>query len=164
MKERLFLVLFWALVLHVIVSAAIILDLPFLSENRLAKVYKTHLLPGPFFTDSRIADTYSLSVSWKANGEWSSSISPAKEYFNRYHLTLNPTDLYISRLNRTLQLTLPDSSGTDIRRSKEFILLKRLLNDHYIPKEADSVRVWIVRKRAENLVLTRDSVCIEILQ
>ncbi len=162
MKKRLISILFWALVLHLIVSVAFILDPPFLNSTWISKIYKTYLLPGPFFTDSRIIDNYSLSISWKMNGSWMPPITPAKEDFNRYHTSLNPSDLYRSRIDRTVysKLTLPDSSITDIKNRKEFQQLKQYLFDHHVPREADSVQMWIINKQAENFMLRTDSVCV----
>lgn len=156
--------MFWALALHLIVSAAFVFDLPFLSGTRLSTLYKTYLLPGPFFTDSRIIDNYSLSLSWKINDTWMPPVNPAKENFNRYHASLNVSDLYRSRLTRTLYLALalPDSSVTDIKSRKEFQPLKQFLYDRYVPGEADSVRMWIINKKAENFIVRADSVYVTI--
>jgi hypothetical protein len=160
MKDRLILVLFWILVLHLIVSAIVIVVPPLWSGTRLPGFYRIYVLPGPFFTDTRIIDNYSFSLSWQINGRWSSQISPAKEYFNRYHSSLNPSDLYRSRLGRELRLTFPDSTETDIKSKKEFLLLKQFLYDKYIPIEADSVRMWIVNNRAKNFGIRKDSIYI----
>lgn len=162
MKERLILALFWVLILHLIVSVTFILDPPFLKATRLSRVYKTYLLPGPFFTASRIVDNYSLTISWKLNGTWMPPFNSSEEDFNRYHSSLNPSNLYRSRINRTLylMLTLPDSSTSDIKSRKEFHQLKQFLYDHLVPKEADSVRMWIINKQAENFMLKADSVSV----
>lgn len=162
MKSKLINVLLFGLVAHLIVSVFFILEPPRPGISRLSRVYKTYFLPGPFFTDSRIFDNYSLCLSWKVNGMWSSPINPAKEDFNRYHTSLNPSNLYRSRISQMLylQLTLPNSSVTDIKNRKEFPRLKQFLNDHYIPSEADSVRMWIINKKAKNFMVKTDSVFI----
>lgn len=160
MKKELMTVLFWALVLHVSLSIAFIFNLPYFQGTRLSGIYKTRLSPGPFFTDSRIVDNYSYSLSWKIDDAWSSAINPVKEDFNTYHTTLNPADLYRSRLSHSMQLTLPDSSKNDIKDRKEFLPLKQFLFDHYIPKERDSVRMWIINTRAKNFRKSKDSVIV----
>lgn len=159
MKTKFSNVLFFVLVAHIGVSVIFILDPPIFRLTRLSRVYKTHFLPGPFFTDSRIVDNYSLSISWKVNGNWTPTIDPAKENFNRYHKSLNPSDLYRCRISRTLYLRLAirDSSVYDIKNRKEFFPIKQFLNDHYVPGEADSVRVWIINKKAENFALETNS-------
>jgi hypothetical protein len=161
-KAKFINVLFFVLVVHLIVSLLFIVESPVFGITRFSRVYKTHFLPGPFFTASRIIDNYSLAISWMINGTWSPVINPAKEDFNRYHKTLNPSDLYRSRISRTLylRLTLPDSSVTDIENRKEFTPLKEFLYDHYVPMEADSVRIWIINKQVENFRIKADSVYI----
>lgn len=162
MKDKLIVALFWSLALHLIVSAIFIFGAPLFKGTRLARVYKTYLLPGPFFTASRIVNNYSLSLSWKVNGTWSPTINPAKEAFNQYHASLNPTDLYRSRIARTLylRLTLSDASATDIKNRKAFAPLKQFLCDHYVPREADSVRMWFINKKAEHVALKKDSILV----
>lgn len=157
MKGWLTNVLFIALIVHVIISFFIILDLPFLRNFRPLTIYRTYLLPGPFFNDSKIIDNHSLCVSWKVNGKWSEVIDPAEEKFNRYHSTLNPTDLYRTRMSRGVQLISSDSSEVD-SNSKEFATLKQFLSDYYISKEADSVRIWLINKRVKNFGIRKDSV------
>jgi len=149
---------------HLGVSFVFILDPPFLNSTGLSKIYKTYLLPGPFFTDTRIVDNYSLSLSWKVNGTWMLPINPARDDFNRYHASLNPTDLYRSRLNRTLYLRLAhrDSSITYIKSQQEFRQLTQYLYNHYVPIDADSVLMWIANKRAANFRIKKDSLFIEI--
>lgn len=153
-------VLFYVLVAHLVVSFFFIVDAPFFRIPRLSGFYRTYLLPGPFFTDSRIIDNYSFSVSWNTSGRWSSAINPVREDFSQYHSNLNPSALYRSRLGREVRLTFPDSAETDIKNKKEFLLLKRFLYDKYIPREADSVRIWIVNNQAKNFGIRKDSVYI----
>lgn len=161
MKQRVTSILFLVLVVHIAVSLMFILDPPFLNSTRLSRIYKTYLLPGPFFTDARIVDNYSLFISWKMNGKWIPPINPARDNFNHYHSTLNPTELYRSRMDRTfyLRLSFRDSSKMDIKNRKEFYQLTQYLYDRYIPTEADSVRILIINKQAKNFNLnTTDSV------
>jgi hypothetical protein len=155
-------VLFFVLIAHIGVSVFFILDLPFSRLTPLSRVYNTHFLPGPFFTDSRIIDNYSLSLSWKINGKWSSAFDPAMDDFNQYHASLNSSDLYRSRISRTLylRLALLDSSETDIKNRREFIPLRQFLDDYYVPAEADSVRMWIINKQAKNYLVRIDSVSV----
>jgi hypothetical protein len=159
------LILFWALVLHLIVSVVLILNLPPLRATRLSRVYKTYLLPGPFFTNSRIVNNYSLSISWKVKGKWMPPINPTNKDFNLYHTNLNPSHFYRSRMNRRLlylKVTQSDSSSTDIKNTKEFHKLQQYLFDHYVPEETDSIRMLIIHKQTEHFMLRTDSVSILI--
>lgn len=160
MKERLVSVLFWGLVLHLVVASIFIFVPPLFRNSRLPGFYRTHVLPGPFFTDSRIVNNYSISLSWNIGGRWSSAINPNKEDFSQYSSSLNPSDLYRCRLGRKLRLTFPDSTKTDIKNEKKFLLLKQFLYDKYVPTEADSVRIWIVNNRAKNFEIKKDSMYI----
>lgn len=161
-KARFSTLLFFLLIVHLAISFVFIFNPPFLSSTTLSKIYKTYLLPGPFFTDARIIDNYSLWLSWRVNGTWVPPINPARADFNLYHSSLNPTTLYKSRLNRTfyLRLALRDSSITYVRSQKEFHQFTQYLNDHYVQREADSVRMWIVNKQAAGFALKSDSVFI----
>jgi len=161
-KERLTLVLFWALVLHVLIAVTFIIEPPFLRGNRLAIVYKKYLLPGPFFKDSQIIDNHSLILSWKINGAWGVPINVSNEDFARYHARLNPSDLYRGRLSYMLLLKLAkaDSSVSSFKNKRGFNQLKQFLYDHYVPDEADSVSVRIINNQAENFMVRTDSVYI----
>lgn len=160
-------ILFIALALHVLVSLTVILDPPFLSSTKLTSIYKTYLLPGPFFTESRIVDNYILYLSWKINGEWSQSISPAVDNFNRYYTDFNPTSLYQSRLDRAVYLNAvldKDISKNQIENKKEFRQLQHYLRSRYVPKHADSIRLIIINKRATNFTVNIDSVYVTSTQ
>ena len=156
-KEKLTTVLFFALIIHLVISFFVVLNLPFYKHSRLAIFYKIYLLPGPFFTDSKIVDNRSLYVSWKTNDTWSVPINPAKENFNQYHRTLNPSTLYKSRLCQTIRQMLPDSAESKINEEKEFLPVKQFLYDEYIAKEADTVRLSIVNKQVKNFKVRKDS-------
>ena len=160
MKERLPSTLFIALALHLLLSLAFILGSGFLSKTRVSRIYRTYLLPGPFFDADRIVDSYSLYVSWKSGGQWSGPVSPAMDNFKRYNERFNPGDIYRSRFERSLYQGLvlqPGRSAADISTGKGFQQLKRYLSDRYIPREADSVRLLITRKRAQHFMTTLDT-------
>lgn len=154
--KRLILILYWFLLAHVIVSVTFILDPPFLASTEVARIYKTYLLPGPFFAQARIVNNYSLLLSWKANGVWSTPINHAKENFVRYTTTFDPRALSRSRLDRALYLKpiLSDSTPT----GKGFNQLTRYLHDHYVPVEADSIRIVIFNEQAKDWRIRADTV------
>jgi hypothetical protein len=105
-------------------------------------------------------------VSWKVDGSWKKPINPARDDFNRYLTTYNPTTLYRSRLDRTLylRLNLRDSVLTDIITQQEFQPLMVYLYKYTIPQEADSIRVWVVNKKMEKFNTNIDSVSIEFVR
>lgn len=151
------------LILYFMTSAVFIFSTS-VFHSRVATIYRTYLLPGPFFKDSRIVNNYSITVSWKIADKWSVPVNHAAENFKQYHAGLNITDLYRSRLIRGLYgpIMQRDSSIADIRNRKEFQTFRKFLNDHYVPPEADSVRVWIITRQAQNFMEKTDSVCITI--
>jgi hypothetical protein len=159
-KERLTTALFLALAVHLALSLAVIASAGFLIKTHLSKIYRTHLLPGPFFDADRIVYSYSLYVSWKSNGRWSPPVSPAKDNFIRYNQQFNPTTIYRSRFERSLYQGLvvkPDRSGADIGRDIGFQQLTRYLSDYYGPRAMDSMRVLITRRNTTHFKTSLDT-------
>jgi len=153
-------ILLIALALHLVISFTFILDPPFLNGTKLSRIYKTFLLPGPFFRDDRIIDSYSQYLSWKIDGQWTTSLNPAANNFHQYHSTLNPTHLYRSRLDRFLTSRLfkvPDLSSRETVEKSEFVELKEYLSKHYLPLTADSIRIIIINKQAKGFSIKIDS-------
>jgi len=163
MKERLTSTLFIILALHLFLSLLFILNPGTLMNTRISRIYRTYLLPGPFFDANRIINSYSLYLSWKSNGHWSIPICPAKDNFIRYNRRFNPTDIYQSRFERTLYQGLvlkPGQSAEGITRDKGFQQLKGYLSDRYVPREADSIRLLITRKKSQHFKTSLDTLYI----
>jgi len=160
MRERITSTLFIALVFYLLVSLAFILGPRFLMQTGVSRIYKTYLIPGPFFTADRIKDSHTLFLSWKSNGQWSRPFAPAMDDFNHYHDWFNPTLLYRSRFERSLYLDpvlKPSPSVTVMKDTKEFRQLMQYLSDRYIPRHADSTCLLITRKRAHHFKITVDT-------
>lgn len=158
-KKTLTLVLFWILVLHLILSVAFIINPSFL-RGRLSVFYRVYVMPGPFFTDSQIIDTYSVNLSWKENDAWSLQINPSLESFRKIRTSFNPTELYRSRI---VQAFYPRQTETFAKVKKpKFDHLKHFLFDRYVPEQADSVRIWFINKKAVNFAVKTDSVLVII--
>ena len=160
MKERLTTALLIALAIHLSLSLVFILNPGSLMKTRISRIYRTYLLPGPFFDADRIINSYSLYLSWKSNGQWSIPICPARNNFARYNSRFNPTDIYRSRFERTLYQGLilkPGQSADGITRDKEFQQLKRYLSDRYVPRGADSICFLITRKKAQDFKTSLDT-------
>jgi hypothetical protein len=161
MKQKLTSTLSVMLVLHLIASLTFIIDPVFLASSSLSHFYKARLLPGPFFSESKISDSYTFYLSWKINDQWLPPINTTRDKINLYRAQLNPTQLYRSRLNQRLCLRLFSEQGllpTEIKDQKEFLQLKAYLNDHAIPKTADSVKLSIVKKQASRFTMAVDSI------
>src|SRR5688572_27430761 len=105
MTRKLLNLLFLGFVLHLLVSALFIISPSFFPETRFSRIYKTYLLPGPFFRDDRITTSYNLTISWRRNGQWSAPYNETREYFTEYYSRLDPRNLYVSRyLRATYQM------------------------------------------------------------
>ena len=160
MQQRLPLVLAIILIVHLAVSLFFIVDPLLLRGTRLSKIYKSYLLPGPFFSDVKIIDNYRLHVSWRVNGQWSVPKDYAMENFKSYQSQLNLSSLYRSRLERTLylKLLLPhEGQEPELFNRKEFIPFIEYHYEHYLPKTADSIRLTFVHKKVTDFTIKTDS-------
>jgi hypothetical protein len=150
------LLLFLAFGLHLLVSLTFIVLPSLVQETRVSKIYKTYLLPGPFFSEDRIVNSYILSVSWKIRGKWSIPINPVKEGFIRYHQNFNPAQLYASRFERSLYQELVfDRTPTSAQLDKMKSYFRQ-----YAPYDSDSIRFVITRRHAENFTVKVDTLYI----
>lgn len=147
-KRKLVSILLLVLIVHLALSFLIILDLPGLRNSRLTVLYRLYVMPGPFFTDTSITDANSYTVSWKVKDRWSSVINPQEVEFKRYQSTGNLSELYRCRLSRTMQVDLFDASAVAVEKREQFLRLQYFLSDQYIPEDADSVQVCLIRKQS----------------
>lgn len=161
MQNRFFLVLAAILIVHITLSLSFILYPSLLSKTRLSKIYKSYLLPGPFFSDEKITDNYTLEVAWRADGEWSTPQNFTERNFKEYQAKLNLSALYRSRLEQALYLNLllsKKDQEAEITKRKEFTSFMEYFSEHYLPKEADSIRLTFVHKKVINFVVNKDSI------
>lgn len=159
--KSVFYLLLGLLILHLLISLVFIVNPPFLKNTRISKIYKTYLLPGPFFKEDRIVNSYTLYVSWKIDKAWTTPINAAFNSFNQYQSRFHPKYLYRNRLERTLYLRLFSEQGLsnhEILQRKEFSDLRKYLSDNYIPPTADSIRMVFVSKRAKDYDVKVDSI------
>ena len=150
MKERLPAILLLALAFYIAFSLLIIAGPRSLARTKVSRLYRTYLLPGPFFSQDRIVDNYSLYVSWKSQGQWSPPVCPASDNFRSYHTRFYPSDNYRNRFERSLYqglLLKPGQTAAGIKAAPEFQLLVMYLSDRYRPGSADSIRLVFTRKR-----------------
>ncbi len=157
MIRKLLTFLFIGFVLHFLVSLLFIVLPTFLTETRFSRIYKTYLLPGPFFRDDRVTTTYNLSLSWKRNGHWSEPFSHSRKYFMRYYESFDPSDLYTSRYIRSFdQVFFFEELAKG--QTKQFAAFGPTIFKQHIPQDADSVRVIVTRKYVERFSVRIDTV------
>jgi len=125
----------------------------------LAKMYKSYLLPGPFFSETRITESNYLLLSWKAGNRWSDPINPSLANFEKYFSDINPRLLYRSRFERTLyqQWIAAREKPADEKLVKFEDNLKRYYKTSYVPGNSDSVKIVIIRKRTGNFKVEIDT-------
>ncbi|HEU5289928.1 MAG TPA: hypothetical protein VFU05_04740 [Cyclobacteriaceae bacterium] len=129
----------------------------FLPETRFSIIYKTYLLPGPFFRDDRITTSYNLTISWKQNDQWSEPFNRAHQYFIKYYSNSNPRDLYVSRYLRANDQMIFFNAISNHEKLPEFPVFSQAFLPS-VPTDADSLRVVITRKVAQNFSVRTDTV------
>lgn len=159
MKQRRATIILSLLALHIVIAVTFIFDPSLLPPSRLERFYRVYLLPGPFFTESRIVDSQSLYLSWKVKDKWQPPINPTRENSNLYRARVNPAHLYRSRLEHTLyQIWQEPHALLEKERVKEIEQLRQYLSETYVPKEADSLRIVVIKSRAQNFGIKKDSI------
>lgn len=141
---------------HIAVSFVFILAPPFLNATSFSRIYKTYLLPGPFFRDDRITTSYNLSTSWKARGQWSIPYSHSRKYFDEYYESVDPADLYRSRCIRFFDQVFSSEKllKGEIKQLSEF---EKAMVPH-VPSDVDSIHIIVTRKYAIKFVVQVDTV------
>ena len=157
MTKKLLIVLFIGFVLHLLVSLLFIVLPTFLPESRFSRIYKTYLLPGPFFRDDRVTTTYNFTLSWKQDGHWSEPVNHSKRYFTKYYESFDPADLYASRFIRSFDQILFFEELTE-GQTKKFAALEPIILKQNIPQGADSILMIITRKNVEKFSVQVDTV------
>lgn len=144
----------------IIIMDSIVLKSNFLDNSKISSIYRTYILPGPFFPSSRITDNYSLYVAWKENDRWTYPVCAACHNFKEYQSTFNISSLYRSRLEQTLSLNLilsPNQNKVSLTVKQEWSTLKQYLCDKIIPQTADSLRVFVITTKAKDFSLKTDT-------
>ena len=134
--------------IHIGVCLMFIFFNSFLKGNKISRLYKVYVMPGPFFSEASISKTSHLLVSWKENGEWSKTTNHALLNFNKYLTTFNPTYLNQSRFERSLCQELVRKSRKRSKeallKTKEFSNLKKYISKEIAPSNIDSVGISII--------------------
>ena len=143
---------------YVLVSLLIIVipRIPF--GQRITQIYKRYIVPGPFFTASRITETKLLYISWKLNGEWTQPFNPAYTHYQHFFAKWNPTLMYKSRLERSIyEEVFVENKKTDSLGKKPFEWTTSYFQDRYVNTEADSIRLTVIRNSTEHFKTKTDT-------
>jgi hypothetical protein len=143
---------------HLTISLAFIFFPSFLNSTLLAKIYNHYLLPGPFFSETRISESNYLILSWKIDNQWTTPINPSLNNFENYFSSINPTLLYRSRFERALyQQWVAYKSKPEDEKLGFLDNLKRYYKDTYVPMNSDSIKIIIMRKRTNDFMIEKDT-------
>ncbi|MEQ8361415.1 MAG: hypothetical protein RH948_01030 [Cyclobacteriaceae bacterium] len=148
------------LAIHVFVSL-IFIGFPSVPANTIiTKGYKRYLLPGPFFTESRIADSYTLLMSWKADSKWSPPINPTLDNYTNAFSKLDISLLFWSSLERDMyeKTLLKIDSSSEASEVSELQYLRSYMTKKYIPSNVDSIKFLFVRSTTTNFKTSVDTV------
>ena len=141
------------LAFHIIYSLGMLFVPQFQEFIFINKFYKYYLLPGPFFSDDRIDKSTILLLSSKVDGKWSPPVNPTLSNFVATYRQLNPTYVYRSSLERDIYegyVLHQASSPADTVNSRHLNAMRTYFTSRYVPRQADSIRMMIVRFTARN--------------
>ena len=146
------------LVFYVLFSLFLIL-MPSFEAGYVTTVFRKYLLPGPFFTEDRITQTYSLLVSYRHKGTWSEKYQPALQNYHAFLNTGNVTNMYRARLDRYFyyQYVSAKYKNPDSVANEQLKTLTRYFEDLYVPKEADSVKFSFTVKEVSDFKIKTDT-------
>lgn len=131
----------------------------FLASSYISKVYKRYLLPGPFFSEDRISITQASLISWKVKDQWSTPVDATLNTYKDFFSTGNPTKIYQTRLERTLSYHWQQESDEN-KKQERLKTLKEYYKNKYVPKEADSIQLIVVKKESKDFVVQMDTLTI----
>ena len=146
------------LVFYLLFSLFLIL-MPSFEAGYVTTVFRKYLLPGPFFTEDRITQTYSLLVSYRHKGTWSEKYQPALQNYHAFLNTGNVTNMYRARLDRYFyyQYVSAKYKNPDSVANEQLQTLTKYYVDLYVPKEADSVKFSFTVKEVSDFKIKTDT-------
>ncbi|MFZ1809423.1 MAG: hypothetical protein WAU36_19490 [Cyclobacteriaceae bacterium] len=128
--------------------------------NKIVDTYRRYLLPGPFFSEKTIDHTTLLNVSWKENGEWVTPLNPTLIHFNKFFSSWNPTQLYRTRLERSIyedfQLASESNRINDLSYKLKD-LREYYWEDNDLQPDVDSITFIFLRRTQSNFQVTTDT-------
>jgi hypothetical protein len=151
-----------AVIIHVMISMVIIFFPSFLKNTRVRNIYSGYLIPGPFFSDGRIVDTYYLTCRWREqNGTWSEATNPTLNNYKAFFADGSIGLLYRSRLDRSLyQQFIVNKDSLINNQLKESLLL--YYKKKYVPANVDSVELIFLKQQVRDFTTKRDT--LQIIQ
>jgi len=141
------------LAIHVFTSIIFIIFPSIPTNTIITKGYKRYLLPGPFFTESRITDSYTLLLSWNIDSKWSPPINPVLDNYTNAFSKLDLSLLVRSSLERDMYekaILKMDTSSVDALEIGEVQYLRSYVTKKDIPKDVDSIKFLFVRSTTAN--------------
>lgn len=165
MKSAISKVIVFLVAIHVLTILVVIFSSQSQRSTIVYTVYTRYLLPGPFFSENVIGDTYQLTVAWKnENNSWSEPVNPALDNYQKF--TSGSIGLMSrSRMDRMLyqQLISKDSTGDErINDIEKMKFLKLYYKTHYTPVNADSVKLIITHQGSRGFNTKTDT--LQIIQ
>lgn len=148
------------LAIHVFTSIIFIIFPSIPTNTVITKGYKRYLLPGPFFTESRITDSYTLLLSWKADSKWSPAINPVLDNYTNSFSKLNLSLLVRSSLERDMyeKAILKIDTSSIAPSEMRGVQYLRSYMMRYGPSSADSTKFLFVRSTTANFETSVDTV------
>ncbi len=143
------------LIFHIVFSLFLIVS-PTFNAGLLTTMYRKYLLPGPFFTQDRVEQSYSMLLSCKVKNTWLPVSQPALQNYYRLMETGNPTAMLQTRLDRYFYYQYAQCKNPDVQINEEF---EQLLNYYrrYFPAATDSVKLTFVKKETADFTTKVDT-------
>ncbi len=145
--------------IHLLTILTVIFFPQSLRSTIVYTVYTRYLLPGPFFSENAIGDTYQLSVAWKEDNSWSEPVNPALDNYKQF-VSGDVRLINKNRMDRMLyQRLISKDSVSDkwIDDKEKMSFLKLYYKAHYIPSHADSVRLIVAHQDSRGFTTKTDT-------
>ncbi len=149
-----------ALSIHVVISTFLILLPSPVGVNNAINLYRRYLLPGPFFSDKTITETHLLLLIPSGDERIQSPVNPTYNHYNLFFTNWNPTQMYRTRLERSVYEDIHIATEYSGKSSLGFSvrdLLKYYAKDQDIPNDFDSGRMILLKRDAIDFQLTTDT-------
>ncbi|MBX2916307.1 MAG: hypothetical protein KF856_13635 [Cyclobacteriaceae bacterium] len=144
-------------IFHISFSLFLIV-VPDFRNGWLTTVYRKYLLPGPFFSQDRIEQSYALLISCKVDGAWLPTSQPALDNYKRLLESGNPKAMLTSRLDQYFyyQYIITRNAKPVNPINAELETLAQYYSQ-YFPGKTDSVKFIFMRKETTNLIVKVDT-------
>lgn len=115
-----------------------------LIRAKVVKIYKQLIVLGPFFTESRIKSSHSLSIRYKRNNNWSPPREFGKEHFlfycrNPWRCDKLPYSEYEKRLSDRVGKLAKAKTFERVKNNSSFRELNGFMLQEFIKAPVDSI-------------------------